>query len=256
MAAVEKADNRELSLGDDFGPAVIRVNGLTVSTDGNGNVKLRNGSVTVDITDGNTSVFGGNVIAHTDGTVQLKPPTPEQTNEIGVIASSVDKRAVQIGDVLGKDFDLPEGLERLNGWLVYNITEGGIPQVLEPKESVPEGVVTWKTGMDHVQKTLKKQGHTGARLWTEADGTAIFNNVVKGGHNDKAQLDVSGSDPHGRYWESTEQNRVVHHVVYNVIWGSLGHAMVRYPGDGYRHWKSKDLDARVRAVQDVPELSR
>lgn len=244
MAAVEKTDNRELSLGDDFGPAVVRVNGLTVSTDGNGNVKLQNGNVTVDIIDGNTSVFGGNVVAHTDGTVQLKPPVQEQMNDPDVIQSSVDARAVQIGDVLGKDFDLPEGLERLDGWLVYNITEDGVPQALEPKESALEGVVNWKTGMNHAEKTLKKQGHQNARLWTEADGTAIFNNVVKGGHNDKAQLDVSGSLPHGRYWESTEGRT------------SLGPAVVRYLDDGYRRLKFKDYVARVRAVQDVPELSR
>lgn len=231
-------------MGDDFVPAVVRVNGLTLSTDGNGNFTIENKNVKIDITDGNTSVFGGNVIAHTDGTVQLKPPAPEQANEIGVIHSSVDKRAVQIGDVLGEDFDLPEGLERLNGWLVYNITEGGVPQALEPKDSAPEGVVNWETGMNHAQKTLKKQGHTGARLWTEADGTAIFNNVVKGGHNDKAQLDVSGSGPDGRYWESTGYRDDPDGV------------MVRYPGGGGRDWVYKDFDARVRATQDVPELAR
>ena len=88
---------RELSLGDDFGPAVVRFNGLTVTTDRNGNVKLENGLVTVDIADGNTSVFGGNVTAHTDGTVQLKATAPEQTNapsrSSGVIASSVDVKS-------------------------------------------------------------------------------------------------------------------------------------------------------------------
>ena len=240
MDALETTGSRELSLGDDFGPAVVRVNGLTVSTHGNGNVTLLNGSVAVDITNDNTSVFGGNVIAHTDGTVQLKPPSQEQTNEIGVNTSSIDKRAVQIGDLLGEDFDLPEGLERLNGWLVYNITEGGVPQALEPRESAPADIVNWKTGMNHVEKTLKKQGHKNARLWTEADGTAIFNNVVKGGHNGKALIDVSGSYPYGRYWEGAKNS---------------DNAMVRYPSDGFANWRYKGLYARVRAVQDVPELS-
>jgi hypothetical protein len=250
MAAEEKTNYRELSLGDDFGPAVVRVNGLTVSTDGNGNIKLQNGSVTVDITDGNTSVFDNGwqcfgVIANANGTVQSKPPVAEQTNEIGVIASSVDKRAVQIGDVLGQGFDLPEGLERLDGWLIYNITDEGVPQALEPKESAPEGVVGWNTGMNHAQQTLKKQGHTGARLWTEADGKEIFNNVVKGGHNDKAQLDVSASNPNGRYWEGTTE-----------FSGYSGTAMLCYLGGGFRFWEDKVDIARVRTVQDVPELSR
>ncbi len=185
----------------------------------------------------------GNVVAHTDGSVQLKPPAQEQTNDPNVIQSSVDKRALQVGDVLGKDCDLPEGLDRLKDWLVFNITEDGVPQALEPKESAPDGVVNWKTGVNHVEKTLKKQGHTGARLWTEEDGTAIFNNVVKGGHNDKAQLDVSGSSPDGRYWEGTEDRN------------HPGHALVRYPGDGSRNWIHKGLVARVCGVQDVPELS-
>lgn len=243
MAVVEQTDNRELSLGNDFGPAVVRVNGLTLSTDGKGNVKLQNGSVTVDITDDNISVFGGNVVAHTDDTVQLKPPAQEQTDDPDVIRSFVDKRAVQIGDVLGADFDLPEGLERLNGWLVYNVTDKGVPQALEPKDSAPEGVVNWEAGMNHAQ-TLKKQGHTGARLWTEADGAAIINNVVKGGHNNKAQLNVSGSFPDGRYWECTR------------IRGAPFRGIVRYPENGKRVSDYYDHAARVRAVQDVPELSR
>ncbi len=96
MAEPRTKENRELSLGDDFGPAVVRFNGLTVTTDGNGNVKLENGRVTVDIADGNTSVFGGNVIAHTDGTVQLIAPAPEQTNAPGVIASRVEVKGSSI----------------------------------------------------------------------------------------------------------------------------------------------------------------
>lgn len=87
----------------------------------------------------------------------------------------------------------------MKGWLIYNFTVEGVPQVLEPIESAPKDVVRWATAVTHMEKTLKEQGHAGARLWTETDGSAIFNNVVKGGHNDKAQLDVSGSDPGGRY---------------------------------------------------------
>lgn len=154
MAAEEKTNStdktarKEIYLGDNFGAAVIHVNGLTLNTDGQGNVKLQNGNVTIDITDGNISVYKGSE----DATVQLKQPT----NDPDVLHSSLDKRAIQVGDVLGQDFDLPEGLERLNGWLIYNITEEGVPQALEPKESAPEGVVSWKTGINHAEKTLKK----------------------------------------------------------------------------------------------------
>lgn len=97
MAEPSTKENRELSLGDDFGSAVVRFNGLTVSIDGNGQVKLETGDVTVDIANGSTTVYGGNVTAHTDGTVQLKAPVAEQTNapkeSVGVIASSVDVKS-------------------------------------------------------------------------------------------------------------------------------------------------------------------
>ena len=157
-----------------------------------------------------------------------------------------NKRILQIGDVLGINFNLPKGLERLNGWLVYNFTKQGIPQALEPLESAPEGLVSWYAGVDHVRQTLKKDhGHTGAHLWTAGDGSAIFNNIVQGGHNHKAQLDVSGANPAGRYWESTE-----------FVLGPGG-AVVRYLDiDRHRDWRSRSDVARVRAVQDVPALAR
>lgn len=97
MAKQSIKENREFSLGDDFGPAVFHFNGLTVSTNGNGQVKLETGSVIVDISNGNTTVYGGNVTAHTDGTVQSKAPIVEQTNapksSSGVIAPSVDVKS-------------------------------------------------------------------------------------------------------------------------------------------------------------------
>lgn len=157
-----------------------------------------------------------------------------------------NKRILQIGDVLGMDFELPEGLKRLNGWLVYNFTKQGIPQALEPLESAPEGGVSWYAAGDHIRQTLKKDnGHTGARLWTVGDGSAIFNNIVQGGHNNKAQLDVSGSYPLGRYWESTE-----------FVLGPGGAVARCLHVDLARDWRSRNDVARVRAVLDVPALAR
>ena len=98
-----------------------------------------------------------------------------------------NKRILQIGDVLGLDFELPEGLERLNGWLVYNFTKQGIPQA----------------------------------------------------------LDVSGSYPLGRYWESTE-----------FVLGPGGAVARCLHIDLARDWRSRNDVARVRAVQDVPALAR
>lgn len=169
-------------------------------------------------------------------------PTIEQPKEM-----TVADQTLKIGDVLGQDFDLPEGLERLNGWLVYNFSLNGTPQALEPIESAPEGVVNWNTGLSHVEKTLKNQGHANARLWSwkQSDGSVIFNNIVQGGYNDKAELDVSGSNPNGRYWDGIQLTL------------GPGGAVVHYL-DIEKHidWKSKNDVARVRAVQDIPELSR
>jgi hypothetical protein len=68
-AKVPLKSGRELSLGEVFGPAVIRFNGFTVSTDGCGNVKLETDRVTAHIADGDTVIYGGNVTTHTDGIV-------------------------------------------------------------------------------------------------------------------------------------------------------------------------------------------
>jgi hypothetical protein len=97
-AKVPLKSGRELSLGEVFGPAVIRFNGFTVSTDGYGNVKLETDRVTAHIADGDTVIYGGNVTTHTDGIViQLKAPAEEQTNtpdnSIDVISSSVDVKS-------------------------------------------------------------------------------------------------------------------------------------------------------------------
>jgi hypothetical protein len=221
----------------------------------------QDGAIVVDLSSMSSSET---VTIITGNSVQLRAPVPEQTNEIGVIESKVDTRALKIGDVLCTDlsvlpdriqniediedhiFIIPESLKRLNGWQLYNFKEDGTPQFMEPKESAPEGVVNWKTGMEHAEVTLKKQGHQNARLWTEADGDAICKNIVNGGHNHIARLDIYGSGPLGSWWESTED-------------GSYpAEAVVRYLVDGSgrnRRLEYKGYLARVRAVQDVPELS-
>ena len=110
-------------------------------------------------------------------------------------------------------------------------------------------MVTWKTGVDHVEKTLNEQGHNEARLWTKVDGLAIFNNIVHGEYNDKAQLEINGSY-RDRYWENTNVN------AFTDANGRSHIAMVRYLDDtNSREWTPKDNKALVRGVQDVPELS-
>lgn len=161
---------RELSLGDDFGPAVVRFNGLTVTTDGNGNVKLENGRVTVDIADGNTSVFGGNVIAHTDGTVQLKAPVAEQTNapnnSSGVIASRVDVKSFQPGNAI-----IRAGIVQLNKISQYlaDLPDTATAQLLVSPQDLANidggGLGTWVNSVKRIRKIEGYHGLDGMRVF-------------------------------------------------------------------------------------------
>lgn len=215
-----------LTLTDDFEGVTLR--------------RSQTGRLIIDVSalgDTDITVHG----AQTD--VKLQEPSIEQ-NRADLFA--VDKRVLQIGDVLGVTFDLPEGLERLHRWLIYNITDEGIPQALEPKDSAPEGLMRWPIAVKHVQETLYVEGHENARIWTDADADAIVENVVNRGFNDKAQLALHGFTPEGGYWNSSECDYFPRcHVV-------------SYPGAGRRFWAGSNgpgPGARIRAVQDVPELA-
>ena len=168
---------------------LVRLNGLTIRTDGKGQVKLENGGFTVDITNGNITVYGGNATAHTDGTVQLKAPTAEQNNVLETTQSSVDTKAYSIGDALP------------DGWVVGGIspTTGAIFSV-EPVTSALDGYQTWYIGEDRA-KTLLAEGHENARQPDMAEWYALHDNIVKADRNQEARIDTR-NDPSGQYWSS------------------------------------------------------
>lgn len=223
---------------DYLGPVIVNVNGDRICTDINGVAKFTSGRsrLIVDITDGHFSA--------SDGVLQSGSIAPKKVNGTSnIITSSLDRGAVNVGDVLGQDIGLPQGLERLSNWIIYNVTVDGIPQALEPLESAPDGAVNWKKAKEHIAG-LKDQGHVGADLMSEADAVAVFNNLVKEGHNDKAGMDLSGGTPFGKYWLNA------------VRQDEPGESAVIFMDNCFRRWDKHEGLSRARATQNVLQLMR
>lgn len=226
----------QIVLGDDFGPAAISVNGITLTIDADGKPTLKTPGDATVITNGNITAYStdGNIIAYTSGTVQLKAPAPEQTNGI---TATVTKNTYNIGDVLP------------DGWVVGpRSPKTGIVMAIEPVSGALDGYKTWHQGEDHA-KDLREQGHANARQ-PSADNDndelkAIYNEVVKAQRNGNAKLDTSsGSGPCGKYWSGTSN------PFYQAD------ARVQFLDDGLRGVGNKDRAlARVRCVRDEPGLT-
>ncbi len=224
---------REISLGYHSEPLVVKVGDSTLT--------INNGKTTLN-TSGDVDVIT------TNGNININPPTQEQDDDPNTIKCSLDKRAVQVGDVLGQDYLLPEDLQRLNGWVVYNVTEEGVPQALEPAESSIQRPVNWYKSEDHMTE-LQEQGHKSVRFWTIDDCKSIFNNIVQGGHNEKTKLDISGTNDSGIYWLDAKHPELTAFTHYTYL--------DRPENGGNKVWMHKgQYKARVRAAQDVPELTR
>jgi hypothetical protein len=198
-----KKESRELTLGDDFGPAAISVNGIILTIDADGKPTLKACGDATIITNGNITIYSpdGNVTAYTNGTVQVKAPAPEQTN---ALTATVTEKVYTIDDVIPA-YNIGDVLP--DGWVVGpRSPRTGIVMSLEPASTALDGYKTWYQGEDHA-KDLREQGHTNARQ-PSADNNnnelnAIYNEVVKAGRNGNAQLNTSDSGPYGIYWSST-----------------------------------------------------
>ena len=104
------------------------------------------------------------------------------------------KPVLKIGDILGVDFDLPEGLEGYEGWMMSGLTAAKIPQFILPTDKV--SVVPNYTLANELACQLADELGGNVRLINEADRVSIFNNIMKGGFNHKAKLDTDGE----LYW--------------------------------------------------------
>lgn len=245
---MSESDNNkyELNLGDNFGAATVKVNGLTFSTGGKDHATLQNKDVVIEIIDGRIFASGVRLIECKEGDgVELIPLNAGLEEEADVVqASAGGQGTIQPGCVLGEDFILARNLRRLRGWVVYNVTDDGIPQALEPKEKVPENFVDWFSGADHI-KDLRKQGHTSVRFWTEEDCSAISCDFIRKG------------SVYNAYFEDINNKSAI------ICWGgedlsSKGDLAILYSLSGrYKNSVDKaNKDALVLATQDVPELAR
>jgi len=192
-------------------------------------------SLTVDL----SALNGVDVTIITGGTVQLKAPATEQTNEKGVIHTSVDTRAYNIGDVLP------------DGWIVGPVSpDTGIVMAIEPVAGALDGLHLWHKGRDHAAE-LRGKGHANARQPTTKELNAIYNDVVKAGRNDHAQFNTRNHCPHGVYWTCMlhQDHRELRRVQYFSNGRQDWHYKDRTQGTIYEKYH-----ARVRCVRDEPGL--
>ena len=241
-AAKQKIPPKEIDLGSDFGPVNVSVNGVLLKSGGkDGLTVLKAEKDVVVVTKGNVMAQGGNVIAHS-----TEVEASEASTEIE--ETSIDEYAVKVGDVLGFSGKLRPSLDHLRGWLVYNINDEGVPQVLEPIQSAPTEPVSLKAAFKHVAN-LNKQGHN-ARLWNLRDGDAVMREVASSSDfNAKAQLEIRLHKRAG-YWGDS----VPAPTVYACEMKDFSDNMTGKYSVYHEHPKTKNLN-RVRAVQDVPQLA-
>ena len=149
----------------------------------------------------------------------------------------VDRSEIKVGDVLGVDFELPSGLEHLNGWEVFDVRDG-VPHVLQPKTDAPESRMSLRSALEYVEE-VRASGHERVRLWTEGDASAIYRNIVKA---DYARAQCEGI-PSGRFWGDPPEESL-----------QAQFSKMHYPGDDTWGWEQKERDGDVRLTQSVPEL--
>lgn len=144
-------------------------------------------------------------------------------------AGSAPKKTCHVGDVLS------------DGWVVGPVSpETGTVMAIEPASGAPDGYRTWHEGQDHAA-ALRGKGHVNARLPSEGELKAIYNQVVKAELNGNARFNTSRFVPYGKYWSSTtdRQSRDGARVQFFVV----GHRVASYKGGA---------NACVRCVRDEP----
>ena len=241
-SAKPKVQPKEIDLGSDFGPVNVSVNGVLLKSGGkDGLTVLKAEKDVVVFTKGNVMAQGGHVVAH---------PTEEEESEASteIEETSIDEYTVKVGDVLGFSGKLRPSLDHLRGWIVYNITDEGVPQVLEPIQSAPTEPVSLKAAFKHVA-SLNKQGHN-ARMWNSSDGNAVMKAVaLNNDFNAKAQLEIRWLKRAG-YWGDALSAPTVYACEMKDYSDNMTGKYFVYS----EHPKTKNLN-RVRAVQDVPQLA-
>jgi len=143
-----------ISLGDDFGTAVVEGGGITVELSDNGDVTV-----------------------HTNGNVKLRPAANDHAKP--------ESTEPKIGDRMA-DGSIYAGTSPDTGKAMY-ATPADAPLTMK-----------WKAAMEYAAK-LDAHGHDDWRVPTKSELNVLFQNRAAIGG-----FDVSGSNPAGWYWSSSQ----------------------------------------------------
>ena len=199
---------KEIDLGNGFGDVAVKANGIRVEMHADGSV---------------VAYTKSDVDAYTNGAVHVHPaandstlPDKEKIVGEGRVVEVIGAEP-QIGD------KMPAGHPQA-GWIYAGISKSSHqPFYVAPKDS---GVFRWKEAMAFAAKD-------GSRVPSKEELDQIYEARNEGAL--KGTFNVTGSDPAGLYWSSTEG-------INNYAWGQ------RF-SDGNQNWNNKNNDSSLRCVR-------
>lgn len=146
-------------------------------------VRSDSGEVVIDLSSIKQSGLKLSLIVNND--VFLLSPAKEQDSTQKALNFTLEPLASQIGHVLE------------DGWIVAGFSpNNGMMFSIEPPDSALQGEVTWFEGSAHAIE-LRSMGHESARLPSKDELNVIYNNLVKGGHENVTGLGA------GSHWSSS-----------------------------------------------------
>lgn len=239
MKAVRKHKKASrITLSDVRAPAVVNINGLELSIDGEGNAVIKgSGDITL-ITDGAVTAQGYAVDTNENGEVKLHPLQEGDELQADPSIHRSHPTECSIGD------QLPDG------WVIAGISpDTGTVFSVEPEDQGLMGYHTWHAGVEHVE-TLRSEGHRSkdARLPSRKELNVIYNEIVEAGRNNNAKMNVNDHSPYGKYWSSKSAAARSP--------DEEEQAWLQYFSDGNRVADVKENEcARVRCVRSEPNIT-
>jgi hypothetical protein len=148
-----------ISLGDDFGTAVVQGGGIKVELSDNGDVTVQ-----------------------TNGNVKLRPAANDDAKPTAITEPKPGDRMA--------DRTIYAGISPDTGKAMY----------ATPKDA--SLTMKWKAAMEYASK-LDEHGHNDWRVPTKGELNVLFQNRAAIGG-----FDISGSNPAGWYWSSSQDDRL------------------------------------------------
>lgn len=219
---------KRIALGDEFSSTIVRVNGLEISVDKDGNALIRGEGDLRIATRGEVIAKGYELTSHEGDNLKMTARIEEVVEETEeLLLAFPEDEFYYIGD------ELPDG------WVVVGVSPDTKSVFsIEPYYNVSPDLQTWHTGENHAAN-LRNGGHNNARLPTQGELSHIYQNVVKPDRNHNARLSA------GDYWSCAHRN--------------TGHALLAQRVDLFRKAWQTEADcnaknARIRCVRDEPSV--